>query len=180
MRRFKRNQVGSAAVELAIGLPILLTVIVGILEVANFFFISAAVENAVLHASRFGVTGGTTDGVTREQRMRDIIEEQTFGRVDMDTVEIETLVYEQFADIGAAEPYTDTNGSENYDEGEDYVDVNGNGIWDDDISTAGLGGGGDIVLYRISYDATSLTGFGDWALRTINISATVAVRNEPY
>ncbi|PCI58843.1 MAG: hypothetical protein COB37_12425, partial [Kordiimonadales bacterium] len=108
------------------------------------------------------------------------IEEQTFGRVDMDTVEIETLVYEQFADIGAAEPYTDTNGSENYDEGEDYVDVNGNGIWDDDISTAGLGGGGDIVLYRISYSANGITGFGDWATRSISISATVAVRNEPY
>ena len=175
-----RDESGSAAVELALGLPILLATIMGIFEVANFFFVSAAVENAVLHASRFGITGSTTDGVTREQRMRDIIAEQTFGRVDMDTVVIETLVYEQFADIGASEPYTDANSSETYDEGEEYVDVNGNGVWDDDISTAGLGGGGDIVLYRISYSANSITGFGDWAMRSINISATVAVRNEPY
>jgi len=175
-----RNESGAALVEAALGLPILLSTIIGVLEVANFFFITAAVENAVLHASRFGLTGQTEEGSTREQQVRDVIEKQTFGRVDMDTIEIETLVYEQFADIGAPEPYTDENGSESWDNGEPYTDVNGNGAWDDDMSDVGLGGGGDIVLYRVTYNAQSLTGFGDWALREIGISATVAVRNEPY
>lgn len=174
------SEAGAALVEAALGLPILLSAIVGVLEVANFFFISAAVENAVLHASRFGLTGQTEEGSTREDQVRDVIEEQTFGRVDMDTIEIETLVYEQFADIGEPEPYTDQNDSGDWDVGELYTDVNGNGAWDDDMSVAGLGGGGDIVLYRINYNAESLTGFGDWALKEITISATVAVRNEPY
>jgi hypothetical protein len=98
----------------------------------------------------------------------------------MDTVNIETLVYEQFADIGEEEPYSDENGSGTYDEGEPYSDVNGNGQWDDDMAVAGLGSSGDIVLYRVRYAAPSPTGVHDWAGKTINISATVAVRNEPF
>ena len=174
------SEQGAALVEAELGLPILLAAIVGVFEVANYFFITAAVENAVLHASRFGLTGQTASGSTREQQVRDVIQTQTFGRVDMDTIVIDTLVYQQFADIGATEPYTDENASGQWDVGEPYTDVNGNGGWDDDLSVAGLGGGGDIVLYRVNYNAQSLTGFGDWALRQITISATVAVRNEPY
>jgi len=174
------DESGGALIEAALGLPILLSAIIGVFEVANFFFISAAVENAVLHASRFGITGQTADGSTREEQVRGVIEEQTFGRIDMETIEIETLVYEQFADIGAPEPYTDENVSGDWDTGEPYTDVNGNGSWDDDMSVTGLGGGGDIVLYRVNYNAQSLTGFADWALRKITISSSVAVRNEPY
>ncbi|WP_417449330.1 TadE/TadG family type IV pilus assembly protein [Kordiimonas sp.] len=180
IRRLMRDRAGASAVEAAIGLPLLLVLIIGTLEVANLFFLSAAIENAVLRASRFGITGGTEDGVTREDQVRAIIAEQTFGRVDMDAVEIETLVYEQFSDIGEAEPFTDENDSGAYDPGEPYSDVNGNGQWDDDMAVAGLGDAGDIVLYRVTYDAPSLSGFMDWATRNVNISATVAVRNEPY
>lgn len=174
------DNTGGALVEAALGLPILLTAMIGVFEIANFYFVSASVENAVLHASRFGITGGAEDGVTREDQVRDIIEEQTFGMVDMDTVQIETLVYEQFGDIGEPEPFTDDNDNGEWDEGEDYSDVNGNGSWDDDMAIAGLGGAGDIVLYRVNYEANSLTGFMDWAHRALNIQATVAVRNEPF
>ena len=179
-RAFRRDQEGSALVEAALGLPILLSAMIGVFEVANFFFVSASVENAVLHASRFGITGGTQEGETREDLVRAIIEEQTFGMVDMDTVEIETLVYEQFGDIGEPEPFADDNGNEQWDDGEEFSDVNGNGVWDDDMAIAGLGGAGDIVLYRINYEANSLTGFMDWAYRTLNVQSTVAVRNEPF
>ena len=180
IRRLARDRSGVAAIEAAIGLPLLLVLIIGVLEVSNLFFLSATIENAVLRASRFGVTGSTQDGVTRLDQVRAIIAEQTFGRVDMDAVEIETLVYEQFGDIGEAEPYTDENGSGTYDAGEPYTDVNGNGQWDDDMAVAGLGDAGDIVLYRVTYAAPSLSGFMDWATSNVNISATVAVRNEPY
>ncbi|MEX0299481.1 MAG: TadE/TadG family type IV pilus assembly protein [Kordiimonas sp.] len=174
------DETGSVLVETAVGLPVLLSTIFGILEIGNFVFVTAAVENAVLHASRFGVTGLTEDGSSRIEQVKEIIKEHTFGQVDMDTVEIETLVYEQFANIGEPEPFTDQNGSGDWDTGEPFVDVNGNGNWDDDMGSEGLGGGGDIVVYRIKYTASSLTGVADWATKQINISSTVAVRNEPY
>ncbi len=174
------DETGSVLVETAVGLPVLLSTIFGILEIGNFVFVTAAVENAVLHASRFGVTGLTEDGSSRIEQVREIIKKNTFGQVNMDTVEIETLVYEQFANVGEPEPFTDQNGSGDWDTGEPFVDVNGNGNWDDDMGSEGLGGGGDIVLYRINYTASSLTGVADWATKKINISSTVAVRNEPY
>ncbi len=179
-RRLAKDERGSALVEAALGIPILLSAMIGVFEIANFYFVSASVENAVLHASRFGVTGGAADGITREDQVRAVIAQQTFGMVDMDTVSIETLVYEQFGDIGEPEPFTDDNGNDLWDDGEDYSDVNGNGTWDDDMAIAGLGGAGDIVLYRVNYESNSLTGFMDWAHRALNISATVAVRNEPF
>lgn len=174
------DEEGSVIVETALGLPILLTMFVGVLEIGHYVFVSASVENAVLRASRFGVTGLTEEGSSRLEQVRDVIEQNTFGRVDMDTVQIDTLVYQQFADVGQPEPFTDDNNSETWDTGEAYVDVNGNGQWDDDMGTEGLGGGGDIVVYRISYNARSLSGFDYWANKTINVSSTVAVRNEPY
>ncbi|UTW59839.1 pilus assembly protein [Kordiimonas sp. SCSIO 12603] len=179
-KRLQQDEEGAIVVETAIGLPVLLTTMIGVLEIAHYFFVAAAIENAVLQASRFGITGSNEEGTTREQQVRDIIREQTFGQVNMDTVNIETLVYENFADIGEPEPFIDDNASGSYDEGEDYTDVNGNGQWDADMAISGLGGGGDIVLYRVNYDISSLTGFADWAYRNVSVSATVAVRNEPY
>ncbi len=180
IKRFRDRTEGSVVIEAALGLPILLAVMVGVLEVGNYFFVNAALENAVLRASRFGVTGDNAAGTTREEQLLQIVEEETFGWIDMNQVTVETLVYEQFSDIGNAEPYTDANDSGTYDAGESYSDVNGNGQWDSDMAIAGLGDAGDIVLYRLSYPAMSVTGFGDWAGKSITIKATVAVRNEPF
>ncbi len=178
--KFHKNEDGSMMVEAALGLPLLISIIIGILEIGYYFFIAASIENAVLHASRFGITGSVSDGDTREDTVRKIINDQTFGQVDMETVSIETLVYETFADIGEPEPFTDENGNDIWDEGEPYNDVNGNGAWDEDMAVAGLGSGGDIVLYRVKYSVDSLTGFADWAFHTVSLTSTVAVRNEPY
>ena len=69
----------------------------------------------------------------------------------MDTVELETLVYDSFEDIGKPEPLTDDNGNGTWDDGEAFIDVNGNGQWDADMGEAGLGGGGAVVVYRLTY-----------------------------
>lgn len=167
-------------IEAALGLPLLISVMIGVLEISYYFFVAASIENAVLQASRFGITGSAPQGVTREAQVRALIREQTFGQVDMNTVQIETLVYQNFADIGKPEPFVDANSSGTYDQGESFTDINGNGVWDEDTAVSGLGGGGDIVLYRVNYDMKSLTGFADWAYRKVAVSSTVAVRNEPY
>ena len=180
IRRLWRDRTGVSAVEFALGLPVFLTLLIGVLEVSNLFFLSVSIENAVLRASRFGITGSTEAGMTREDQVRAIIADETFGQVNMDDVEIETLVYQQFGDIGEPEPFTDENGSGSYEDGEPFSDVNGNGVWDDDMAVAGLGDAGDIVLYRVRYAAPRLSGFMNWATRRVTISATVAVRNEPF
>lgn len=181
VRIFLRRREGSSALEFGLGFPVLLAFVVGLIELSNLFFVNAALENAVLHASRFGITGNVSDtNTTRLDHVRGIIENQTFGSVDPENLSIETLVFQQFADIGQPEPFADANTNGDYDEGETFSDTNGNGQWDADMGQAGLGNAGDIVLYRVSYAPPSLTGFADWATQSVSLMAAIAVRNEPY
>jgi Flp pilus assembly pilin Flp len=183
-RRFRlwRDERGATIVEFAVVVPVLLLAVIGIIEVAIVLFISSTIESAVFEASRFGVTGNNdVPGVTREDRVRDIVERRTYGLVDMDRVEIEALVYATFADIGQPEPFTDANANGTYDVGEDYVDVNGNGQWDPDMGAAGLGGPSDVVVYRLSYSWGILTPIvRDVLGESIRNVSSVAVRNEPF
>ncbi len=182
MDKLRHDESGSAITEFALTLPIFLTMIFGIFEIGYYFYLSTAIENAVLSASRFGITGGVLDdAIDRETQVRDIVLSQTFGSLDPSALEVETRVFEQFSDIGEEpEPFVDDNGNGQYDAGEPFTDENGNGQYDDNLGEAGLGGSGDIVLYRIVYRGASLSGIGDLLADGYTITATVAVRNEPF
>lgn len=176
-----RDRNGSTVVEFAIVFPVFLVMVIGIIEIAMVIFISSSIESAVLEASRFGITGGTTGGVSRQQRVLDIVNENTYGLVDMATVDVDTLVYGSFSDIGEPEPFDDANGSGSFDDGELFSDVNGNGMWDPDMGAAGLGGPSDVVVYSVTYDWGIMTplfqGIMGDSMRHVS---SVAVRNEPY
>ncbi|MFT3972253.1 MAG: pilus assembly protein [Amaricoccus sp.] len=174
------SEAGAAAVEFAFILPILLLFALGTIESAIVLFIRSSIESAVLEASRYGITG-SEDGVSRADRVLAIVEERTYGLLDPDKIELETLVYDDFADIGKPEPFVDANGSGFYELGESFTDVNGNGKWDADMGKAGLGDGNDIVVYRVRYSWGIITPMlrGIVGESIVNESA-VAVRNEPY
>lgn len=180
-RRLFRDTGGSTIVEFAIVFPVFILMIIGTIEIAVVIFIGSSIESAVLQASRFGITGGSSSGTSREERVLDIVGENTYGLVDMESVEISTLVYGSFADIGEPEPFEDDNGSASYDEGEPFTDVNGNGTWDPDMGAAGLGGPNDVVVYSVSYDWGIMTPIMQAILGdSVRHVSSVAVRNEPY
>lgn len=179
-RELRRSERGATAVEFALLLPLLLLFIIGSIEMAIVLFIGSSIEAAVMEASRYGVTR-PEDGISRADQVLGIVESRTYGLLDMDQIDLETLVYASFADIGKPEPFEDANGSGGRDAGESYTDVNGNGQWDADMGEAGLGIGGDVVVYRLSYDWGVVTPFlretlGD----SVRHVSSVAVRNEPF
>jgi Flp pilus assembly protein TadG len=182
-RLWRRND-GVAAVEFAFVAPILFVTIVGIMEVAMVLIVSSLIEGGLRDAARFGITGFVPQGMTREQQITTIIGDATVGLVKMSDIDIQTLVYPSFAQVGQPEPYTDTNGNGAYDIGEPYTDINGNGQWDADMGLAGVGGPGDIVLYKVKYDLPMMTPLLSTVLGgadgKIKLSASIAVRNEPY
>jgi hypothetical protein len=99
----------------------------------------------------------------------------------VDELEVTTLVYGDFSEVGQPEPFTDENDNDAYDAGEPYTDVNGNGSWDDDMGAAGLGGPGEVVVYEMRYDWPIMIPlfqpfFGDH----VRLQANIAVRNEPF
>jgi hypothetical protein len=180
-RRLRGENGGATVVEFAFVFPVFLLAVLGAIETAMVIFISSSIEAAVLEASRYGITGGTVPGVAREVRVLDIVEDKTYGLVDMDQVEIDTLVYESFDDVGQPEPFEDGNGNFVYDTGEPFTDVNGNGQWDADMGAAGLGGPSDVVVYRVTYDWGIMTPMMRNIMgESVRHISSVAVRNEPY
>jgi Flp pilus assembly protein TadG len=175
---------GASAIEFSlVAMPLILT-LVGIIEVALVLFVNVLLEGAVRDSARYGITGYTEGGVSREQMIRKIVEERTVGMIDMSKVKVDTLVYQTFSDIGKPEPLTnDVNGNGQYDAGDGYADINGNGKWDADMGAAGVGGPGAVVVYRISYKWPLLTGLLTPLLGSngyVPLSVSTAVRNEPF
>ena len=172
---------GKAIVEFAFVAPIFLGITLSIFEFSGIMFVQTLLEGGAREASRYGLTGQMPDSISREAMILQIVDENSFGIIDINDVEMTTLVYENFADVGQPEPFTDENGNEAYDEGEPFTDVNGNGSWDDDMGAADLGGPGDVVVYEMSYDWPIMIPlfqpfFGDH----VTLQANIAVRNEPF
>ncbi|MDH3240081.1 MAG: pilus assembly protein [Alphaproteobacteria bacterium] len=183
-RRMRRCKKGGTAIEFAIVAGLLFTFLFGIIEFAMYSLASVLLEGSMREASRFGITGFTPTGVSREDRIKTIVDNTTMGLVDTTdaSFKLDVLVYPSFQCIGKPEPYTDTNGNGSYDAGEPYTDVNGNGKWDEDVGISGAGGPGDVVLYAIRYDwplwsyLATLIGGPDGKLP---LSSSMAVLNEP-
>lgn len=180
LRGLWNDRSGIAALEFALILPVLLVTFFGIVETATVLFIGTTIRSAVGQAARYGVTGapGTT---SREDQVRAIVADNTYGLLDMDKVKIETLVYSSFDNIGKPEPFTDKNGNGVYDLGEPFTDINGSGKWEPDMGKASLGGKNDIVLYRVSYAWGIMTPLLRQIMgESIEHVSSIAVRNEPF
>ena len=180
-RRRAAGEGGSAAIEFAVLAPVILAMLGATMEFSGLMFVQTLLEGSAREASRYGITGFTQEGVARDEQILQIVEDNTFGIIDLDELEMDTLVYENFADVGQPEPFIDQNGNDTYDAGEPFTDVNGNGAWDEDMGAAGLGGPGDVVVYRMSYDWDIMIPFfrpffGD----AVTLQANIAVRNEPF
>ena len=169
--------------EFAFAAPILLMMVVGIMEISMIFFASTLLEGGLREAARFGITGSNPKDGTREERIVEIINDHGAGLITVGVENVSILVYSDFDSIGEPEPYADENTNGEYDVGEPFTDSNCNGQWDEDMGKSGAGRGGDVVLYRVEYEWPLLVGMLAPLIGNdgkVPLSASVAVRNEPY
>lgn len=183
-RRLGSCRQGVTALEFAFAAPVVIAAVAAAIELAMVMFVTSLAEGALREASRFGITGAISAGISREQKIADILLDHTIGLVEAAGLTVNYKVYPAFGDVGKPEPFTDAapvNGQ--YDAGEAFNDINGNGEWDADMGAAGMGGPGDVVLYTVAFDWALLTPlFTAFAPENgkLRLSASVAVRNEPY
>jgi Flp pilus assembly pilin Flp len=182
-RLFIADGDGATAVEFALVAPVFFLLIIGMIELSLVMMANAILQSAVGDAARTGITGNSPAGSSRTEAIEAAIDDLTGEILDPTRLQLDELVYPSFDSIGKPEPFTDQNGNGAYDTGEPFTDINGNGHWDADMGAAGLGGPGDIVLYRARYDWQLITPF----IRNvflpdgvIHLEATTAVRNEPF
>lgn len=190
MRRqanWRDDESGATTLEFALVAPVFFMLLFGIVEYSVILFSKSVMEGATTTTARLGKTGFMEEGKSRQDMLMELLKQRSYGLLDPEKIEITTLVYESFSQIGAAEPLpVDVNGNGNYDPagGDQYQDINGNGQWDSDLGQAGLGGGGDIVVYKVHYPyhvqtpvMSSFLGDRDG---NMPIDVSVVVRNEPY
>ena len=182
-KRVAKADDGSTLLEFAFGAPILLTVVLAAMEFGVIMLTGTLMESSLRGAARFGITGEQPNGVTRLERIIEIIDARTLGLIDMSQAEVNILVYPSFSDIGRGESFIDGNTNGAYDLGETFTDENGNGVWDADIGTAGSGTSGDIVVYRLRYNWQTMTPFAGYFIGNdgiVGLNASIVVRNEPW
>jgi hypothetical protein len=173
---------GVTAVEFALIAPVLLLLLCGIIEFSMITFVSTTLESATSITSRLGKTGYAAAGKTRQEHIMDTINHQTAGLLDPAKITITTRVYSDFSKVGQPEPcISPVNPPCSGTAGVHYVDANGNGQWDSDMGAAGLGNGGDVVVYTVNYPWPVLTPMAGAVIgNTYNITARTVVRNEPF
>lgn len=179
LRRLRKDDSGTAVMEFGLIAGPLTLLLMGMFEFLMVIFLGTALEQGVIEASRYAITGYTEGGVSREEKVRQILRDHTYGLADIKPEDITTLIYPSFDAIGKPEPYTDENSSGSYDAGEPFNDINGNGVWDADMGAAGLGGPGDVVVYKVNYTWGFLTRILEYATGDLTLTGGIAVRNEP-
>ena len=177
-----RDSSGSAATEFAFTAPLLIMVIVAIMEFSMILFLTTLLEGSLRDAARFAVTGTTPIGMTREEAIVQKLQDATMGLVSIEQENVSTLIYPAFSNVGQPEPYIDDSPSNGqYDTGESYTDINGDGEWSADMGKPGVGGECDVVVYRVESDWPLMFGLLAASIgQQFTISASTAVRNEPY
>ena len=179
--KLRWNKDGSAAIEFAFTAPLLIMTVVAIMEFSMILFLNASLEGSLRDAARFGSTGYSPVGVDRKQLIMDQIRSATLGLVPITDANVTTLAYTDFSEVGKPEPYIDTNANGHYDFGEPFTDVNTNGQWDADMGIPGLGGACQVVVYKVETQWPLLLGLLAAEIgRPVMLTASTAVRNEPY
>lgn len=180
--RFLRRRDGVTTIEFAFVAPILIFLIMGIVEFSLIAFTMATMESATFITSRLGKTGYTAPGLTREQTIKNTIANRTEGLLNPNLLKITYNIYSGFNTNPQPEPCISPSAPPcPGTAGVNFQDVNGNAEWDPDLSTAGLGNAGDIVVYNVLYPWPVMTPI----LRPIlgnpfNIIVRTVVKNEPY
>lgn len=111
MKAFKNNIIqftskdegenGAAAVEFAIGGGVVVLAVIMLMEILMILLINVLLEGGMRNAARFGITG-SEGAESRQAQILSIIENHTLGLVDMNTVSVNSYVYNSFEEIGLA------------------------------------------------------------------------------
>ncbi len=146
----------NAAVEYALLAPAVILVTLGIFESMLLMSVGTLIDAGTREASRYGVTGVVIPGLTREARVRQIIEETGGGLIDPAALQVSITTYASFDElINAGDP---------------------------DPGVPGAGGGEAVVVYDVLYPQPLFTPYLSnlTGIDSVTQHARVVVQNEPF
>jgi len=179
-----KSRRGVAAIEFAFIALGLIYLMCGIIEFAMAMTVGNSLEAATNLSSRLGKTGYVDEGaqLDQEETIMEEVERRVGPMIDIEKVEITHEVYNDFESLTNPDIIVDKNGNGVIEEadGDSWTDVDADGFMD---GGNGLGTGGEIVVYKVSYPWSVFTPFissfvGNDGI--IKLSAYSVVKNEPY
>ncbi len=184
IRRFliqlRRDQQGVSAVEFALLAPVLLTMIMGLLDLAYNMYTTQMLQGAVQAAARKStIEGASTDTAAIDG----IVTTAVHALAPSATMTFSRKAYNNFGNVNRPEDFDDVNADGTCNNGEPFEDANANGNWDMDPGQAGFGGARDAVLYRVNVvypRVFPIFAFIPGQSDTFSMKAEVVLRNQPY
>ncbi len=179
LRALPHARDGATAVEFALVLPVLVSVLMGLFDMGYNMWATTILQGAVQQAAR----ASTMESATGQTATIDAkVKTQVQQLVPSATLAFKRKAYTNFANVASPEDYVDTNANGACDNGEAFEDANGNGMWDADRGVNGQGGARDAVLYTATmtyprvFPMASLVGLPS----TVTATAKTVLRNQPY
>ena len=178
-RRLARDDKGVTALEFAFVGPIFIVMLMALLDMGHMLYAKSVLNGAVQKAGRdsslqTGIqNAGAIDLAVKNTVLTVVPNAQmTFNRKN----------YTDFSNIGAPEPFVDTNNNGRRDPGECFQDTNANGIWDTDSSQANQGSASEAAVYTVTLSYTHIfpvaTLIGGSPTQAMSVSTML--RNQPY
>ena len=182
LRRLWRDDSGTTAIEFAFIALGVVYLMVGIIEFAMAMTVGNSLEAATNLSSRLGKTGYIDEEaqLDQEQTIMDEVERRVGPMIDMTKLVVTHEVYNDFTSLNNPDILKDQNEDGDTDDPGEWTDVDGDGFKD---GADGVGGSGNIVVYRISYPWEIMTPLIAQFVSNdgiVNLSAYSVVKNEPY
>lgn len=185
-RRLRRDTAGATAVEFAILITPLLTVLLGCFDLGYQAYLRSVVQGALNDVARSASLEApdlNCDGETLVAQVQCAIKSRSDIVARDATYHVEIKNYFDFNTVGRSEKLvTDYNHNGRYDTGDCFVDINENGEFDESGGRSGVGGADDVAFYKVTVEMPRLFPI-DYFLPVspkYSITGETAVRNQPY
>ena len=182
LRWLWRDDAGTTAIEFAFIALGVVYLMVGIIEFAMAMTVGNSLEAATNLSSRLGKTGYVDEEaqLSQEQTIMDEVERRVGPMIDMEKVVVTHEVFNDFTSLNNPDVLQDQNADGDTDDPGEWTDVDGDGFKD---GADGVGGSGNVVVYRISYPWEIMTPLIAQFVSNdgiIDLTAYSVVKNEPY
>lgn len=171
---------GATVVEFAMIAPVLLTTLLGLMDLGHTLYTNSMLQGAIQQAAR----NSTLEGAAGQAGTLDAIVTSAVRKVAPHaTLSFQRKAYTSFADVARPEDFADADGDGACNNGEAFEDVNGNGNWDADRGSAGFGGARDAVLYTVNVSYPRLLPIAAMIpgqSSTMTLQTSTVLRNQPF
>lgn len=180
------DRAGATALEFALVAPVLITAIIGGMDLGYEAYARSVLQGALNDVSRTGSLEGPDlgcEGETTEAQIACAVKKRSDAVARKAAYDFKIRSYYEFTGVGRGEKLvTDYNNNGQYNAGDCFQDMNENGAFDSTAGRSGIGGADDVVFYDVTLTmprllpVASLLGWSD----EYEVRATTAVRNQPY